>query len=57
VQWNPVQREVWIPACRYGRRGDLFKKRQRMMDDWAKFCGMATKSGNVVAINRGGAER
>lgn len=23
------------------QRGDLFKKRQRLMDDWAKFCGSA----------------
>jgi len=34
------------------RRGDLFDKRQRMMKDWAKFCGTVAKSGNVVAINK-----
>lgn len=34
------------------RRGDLFEKRKRMMDDWAKFCGTVAKAGNVVAINR-----
>jgi len=33
------------------RRGDLMEKRKRMMDDWAKFCGTASKAGNVVAIN------
>ncbi len=36
------------------RRGDLFDKRQRMMEEWAKFCGTIAKSGNVVAINRKG---
>jgi integrase len=35
------------------RRGDLFEKRKRMMEDWAKFCGTIAKAGNVVAINRG----
>jgi integrase len=34
------------------RRGDLFKKRERMMDDWAKYCATVAKSGDVVAINR-----
>jgi hypothetical protein len=34
------------------RRGDLFEKRKRMMDDWAKFCSTVAKAGNVVAINR-----
>ena len=34
------------------RRGDLFEKRKRMMDDWAKFSGTIAKAGNVVAINR-----
>jgi integrase len=34
------------------RRGDLFDKRQRMMDDWAKFCGTVARRGNVVSINR-----
>jgi integrase len=34
------------------RRGDLFTKRQRMMADWAKFCGTpaAATSGNVTPI-------
>jgi hypothetical protein len=34
------------------RRGDLFEKRKRMMDDWAKFCATVAKAGNVVAIVR-----
>jgi len=34
------------------RRGDLFEKRQRMMEDWAKFCGAVAKAGEVIAINR-----
>jgi integrase len=38
------------------RRGDLFEKRQRMMADWAKFCGTAAKSGNVIAIHRNSAK-
>ena len=36
------------------RRGDLFKKRQRLMDDWAKFCGTVARAGTVLAMNRGG---
>ena len=34
------------------RRGDLMKKRERLMADWAKYCGTVDKAGNVVAINR-----
>jgi integrase len=34
------------------RRGDLFEKRQRMMEDWAKYCSTVGKSGEVIAINR-----
>jgi integrase len=34
------------------RRGDLFKKRESLMADWAKYCGTVAKAGNVVAINR-----
>jgi integrase len=33
------------------RRGDLFTKRVRLMEDWAKFCGRA-ESGAVVAMPR-----
>ena len=36
------------------RRGDLFKKRERLMADWAKYCGTIVKTGNVVGINRAG---
>ena len=34
------------------RRGDLFEKRRRMMDDWAEFCAIVAESGadNVIAL-------
>lgn len=32
------------------RRGDLFEKRRRLMDDWATFCSQAPRTGNVVAL-------
>lgn len=32
------------------RRGDLFEKRRRMMDDWAKFCRQAPITADVVPI-------
>ena len=34
------------------RRGDLLAKRQRLMDDWAAFCGQlpAAKSETVVPL-------
>jgi integrase len=32
------------------RRGDLFEKRRRMMEDWAKFCAMPALPGEVVPI-------
>ncbi len=34
------------------RRGDLFDKRRRLAEDWAKFCTTPKKSGNVVALRR-----
>ena len=36
------------------RRGDLFDKRRRLMNDWARFCGTATKpeSDNVLVLAR-----
>lgn len=34
------------------RRGDLFEKRQRLMADWAKFCGTVRKAGTVVRLRR-----
>ncbi len=34
------------------RRGDLFEKRRRMMDDWAKFCSTVQQAGAVVPINK-----
>ena len=33
------------------RRGDLFEKRRRLMDDWAGYCGTVVRGGNVVGIN------
>ena len=32
------------------RRGDLFQKRRRLMDEWARFCHSGAKAGKVVAI-------
>lgn len=32
------------------RRGDLFEKRRRLMDEWERFCGTNTKGGKVVSI-------
>ena len=33
------------------RRGDLFEKRRRMMDDWAKYCGaIEAKADNITPI-------
>jgi integrase len=34
------------------RRGDLFQKRQRLMDDWSRYCTMPAKSSKVLAIRR-----
>ena len=34
------------------RRGDLFAKRTKMMNDWAKFCGTVQHKGEVVPFNR-----
>ncbi len=33
------------------RRGDLFEKRTRLMQDWSRFCGRVGTADNVVAIN------
>ena len=33
------------------RRGDLFTKRTRMMEDWAQFCNQ-TQSGDVVPLRK-----
>jgi len=32
------------------RRGDLFQKRRRLMDEWSRFCRSGAKAGEVVAI-------
>jgi integrase len=34
------------------RRGDLFEKRRRMMNDWAKFCATPIERGKVVPLQR-----
>lgn len=34
------------------RRGDLFDKRTRMMNEWAKFCATTQNSGEAVPLNR-----
>lgn len=34
------------------RRGDLFEKRRRMMNDWARFCATPTTGGQVVPLAR-----
>ncbi len=35
------------------RRGDLFDKRRRLMDEWAAFCARPAATGEVVAIRQG----
>jgi len=37
------------------RRGDLFEKRRRLMDDWALFCAQPARTGNVVTLRTEGA--
>jgi integrase len=32
------------------RRGDLFDKRRRMMDDWAQFCACVERKGQVISM-------
>lgn len=34
------------------RRGDLFEKRRRMMEDWARFCATVEQQGTVVPLKR-----
>ena len=34
------------------RRGDLFEKRQRMMADWATFCGQVRQEGGVIGFDQ-----
>ena len=34
------------------RRGDLFEKRRRLMNDWARFCEAPAAGGHVVAMRR-----
>lgn len=38
------------------RRGDLFKKRTRLMNDWADYCGKILTSGDVVPMRKGAAK-
>jgi integrase len=35
------------------RRGDLFERRRRLMNEWAKFCARATKRSEVVRLVQG----
>jgi integrase len=35
------------------RRGDLLEKRYRLMEDWAKFCAVEIREGNVLPIGQG----
>jgi integrase len=35
------------------RRGDLFEKRRRLMDDWARFCASSTARSSEVVTLRG----
>ena len=39
------------------RRGDLFEKRKRLMEDWGQFCAAVAKAGSVVPINRSASKR
>jgi hypothetical protein len=34
------------------RRGDLFEKRSRLMEEWARYCAKPVKAGKVVPIRR-----
>jgi len=36
------------------RRGDLLEKRYRMMEEWAGFCAIEIREGNVIQIGQGG---
>jgi integrase len=36
------------------RRGDLFEKRRRLMEAWARYCGTVQKAGKVVPIRAAG---
>jgi hypothetical protein len=36
------------------RRGDLFEKRHRLMNEWSRYCsGVPTGTGKVVPMKRG----
>lgn len=35
------------------RRGDLFEKRRRLMDEWARYCARPASAGRVVALRDG----
>jgi integrase len=34
------------------RRGDLFEKRRRLMDEWARFCNTPASTGDVIPLRR-----
>ena len=35
------------------RRGDLFDKRRRLMDEWTRFCNTPASAGDVIQLRRG----
>lgn len=39
------------------RRGDLLKKRERLMSDWARYCGRVSSKAEVIPINRRRAQK
>jgi len=39
------------------RRGDLFAKRARLMNDWAKYCATAASAGTIIPMNKQRAKR
>jgi len=39
------------------RRGDLLKKRERLMADWAAYCGEVLSGAKIITINRHRAKR
>lgn len=52
VRESALAHTIFNAVERAYRRGDLFDKRRRLMNDWAKYCTTVTKSGGkmVVAI-------
>ena len=38
------------------RRGDLFERRKRLMNDWARYCGVTGSAENVLPVKRQASE-